>query len=271
MLVEFAGGLLSGSLALLSDAAHMLTDSGALALALFALWFSRKPATQNKTFGFYRLEILAALLNGSFLIFIAGFIFYEAVQRSINAAPVKGPLMLLVAAIGLAANLAGAYILSKGGRENLNVKAAFWHIVSDALSSVGVLIGALIIIFTGFVYVDPVIGVLIAILVLRGAWSIVRESVDILLEATPKDVNFEEVITLLKGVKGVNGVHDLHIWTITSGMRAMSAHILIDDTLISKCGDVSKELKDILKKEFHINHATFEFECENCPEGGKNE
>lgn len=267
MVVEFVGGIISGSLALLSDAGHMLTDTGALALALFALWFSRRPATTEKTYGFYRVEILSALLNGSVLIVIAGYIFFEAVQRFISPTEVQGTLMLVVAVIGLVANLLGAFILSKGSKENLNVKAALWHIISDALSSVGVIIGGLIIIFTGIFIVDPIIGFIIGIVILRGAWKVVRESVDILLEATPKDIKHEEVKKVLCDVEGVWDVHDLHIWTITSGLRALSAHILIDDTLVSKCGDVSKDLKKILKEKFSISHATLEFECGSCPEG----
>ena len=267
MAVEFVGGLLSGSLALVSDAGHMLADTGALALALFALWFSRKPATTEKTYGFYRAEILSALLNGAVLILIAAYIFYEAVHRFIRPSEVRGGLMLGIAAVGLAANLAGAYILSKGSRENLNVRAALWHVLSDAFSSVGVIIGGLIILFTGAYIVDPIIGFIIGIVILRGAWRLVRESVDILLEATPRDIKHAEVERAMGKVKGVKEVHDLHIWTITSGMRALSSHVLIDDTLVSKCGEVSRELKKILKEKFRIDHATLEFECESCPEG----
>jgi len=267
MAVEFVGGILSGSLALISDAGHMLTDTGALALALFALWFSRRPATTQKTYGFYRAEILSALLNGSVLIVIAGYIFYEAFRRFINPTEVQGLLMLSVAAIGLVANLAGAFVLSKGSKENLNVRAALWHVLSDAFSSVGVIVGGLIILFTGIFVVDPVIGFIIGIVILRGAWRVVREAVDILLEAIPKDIKHEAVKNTLCDVKGVRDVHDLHIWTITSGMRALSAHVLIDDTLVSKCGSISKELKKILREKFLIDHATLEFECESCPEG----
>ncbi|MBU0672517.1 MAG: cation diffusion facilitator family transporter [Candidatus Margulisbacteria bacterium] len=267
MVLEFVGGLVSGSLALLSDAGHMLTDTGALALALFALWFSRRPATPEKTYGFYRIEILSALLNGSLLIVIAGYIFFEAVQRFISPTEVRGSLMLAVAAIGLVANLVGAFILSKGSKENLNVKAALWHILSDAFSSIGVIVAGLIIIFTGVTIVDPIIGFIIGLVILRGAWRVVKESVDILLEATPKHIKHEEVVKALKNVQGVRDVHDLHIWTITSGLVALSAHVLIEDTLVSKCGDVSRTLKKILKGKFGISHATMEFECENCPDG----
>ncbi|MDD5382635.1 MAG: cation diffusion facilitator family transporter [Candidatus Margulisbacteria bacterium] len=267
MLVECVGGLMSGSLALLSDAGHMLTDTGALALALFALWFSQRPATTEKTYGFYRVEILAALLNGAGLIAIAGFIFYEAVKRLFLPIAVQGPLMLAVATVGLAANLLGAFILSKGSRGNLNVRAALWHMLSDALSSVGVILGGLVIILTGATAVDPIISFVIGLVILRGAWLLIKESVDILLEATPKDISHAEVEKGLKQVAGVLDIHDLHIWTIASGRHALSAHVLVADTMVRQCGAVSKELKNILREKFDIDHATLEFECKSCPEG----
>jgi cobalt-zinc-cadmium efflux system protein len=267
MVVEFVGGWLSGSLALVSDAGHMLTDTGALALALIALRFSRKPATTQNTYGFYRAEILAALLNGALLILIAGYIFYEAIQRFISPAPVQGNLMLVVAAIGLVANIIGAFILSRGSKENLNVQAALWHVMSDAISSVGVILGGLVIIYTNLTVVDPIIGCLIGLVILRGAYGVVKEAVDILLEATPKHIKHEEVTKVMKKVQGVRDIHDLHIWSITSGLVALSAHVLIDDALVSQCAAVSKTLKKLLKGQFGISHATLEFECENCPEG----
>jgi len=268
MVVEFLGGIISGSLALISDAGHMLTDAGALGLALFALRFSRKPATPEKTYGFYRTEILSALLNGSVLLVLAGFIFFEAYQRFIHPREVQGILMLGIASIGFLANVTGAFMLSKGSRENLNVRGAFLHIISDALSSVGVILGGLIIVYTKFYLVDPIIGLIIGLLIVRGGWGLVRESVDILLEATPKDINLQKVIDALKKeIKGIRDVHDIHIWTITSGLRALSAHVLVEDTLVSECGEISKKVKNILREKFSIHHATLEFECESCPEG----
>jgi cobalt-zinc-cadmium efflux system protein len=267
MIAEFSAGILSGSLALISDAGHMLIDMGALALAFLALIFSQKPATSEKTYGFYRAEILTALLNGSLLIVIAGWIFYEAFQRLFNPVEIKGLIMLIVACIGLLINLIGAYILSKASRENLNIRAALWHVFSDAISSVGVIIGGLIIVFTKFFLIDSIIGFLIGIIILVGAWKLVSESVDILLEATPKDIQLEEVIETLKTIEGVRDLHDLHIWTITSGIRAFSAHVLISDSLVSRCGDISKDVKKIIREKYSISHITLEFECENCPEG----
>lgn len=265
ILVEVVGGFLSGSLALLSDAGHMVTDAGALAMALFALWFSRRPATHEKTYGFYRVEILSALLNGSVLVAIAGFIFYQAVTRMFNPQPVEGGLMMVVAVIGLLANLLSAFILSRGGKDNLNVSGALWHVISDALSSVGVIIAAGVIYFTGFYLIDPIIGFLIALIILRGALKLVYESVDILLEATPKDIDIKKLIDCLKrDISGIKDVHDIHIWTITSGLRALSAHILVEDLMVSDCSNIARRVKELLRQEFHIEHATIEFECEKC-------
>ena len=267
MFAEFFGGLISGSLALLSDAGHMLTDVIALSLSLLALTFSRRPATPEKTYGFYRFEILSALLNGSILIVIAFFIFYQAVIRFLSPREVQSMIMLVIAVIGLAANLVGAFILSKASRENLNIKGALWHVLSDALSSVGVIIGGLIIFFTKAYVVDSIVGFIIGILILRGAWELVSDSVSILLEATPKDIDLEKVVNEVKKIKGVRAVHDLHIWTITSGLRACSAHVLIDDILVSKCGEISTEVKDLLRDKFNLTHSTLQFECETCAEG----
>lgn len=264
MLVEFIGGFLSGSLALISDAGHMLTDVGALSLALIALWFSRRPATEEKTYGFYRLEILSALLNGAILVVIAGFVFYQAFLRVLHPEEVKGSLMLIVAVIGLAANLFSAWLLSASEKGNLNVEGALWHTLSDAFSSVGVIIGALIIVYTRWYFVDPIIGFILGIVILVGAWRLIVESVDILLEATPKDIDLQEVIRSVKNIPGVRDFHDLHIWTITSGMRALSAHVLIDDIMISKCANISGSIKDVIKDKFSITHSTLEFECTSC-------
>jgi len=264
MTVEFIGGFLSSSLALISDAGHMLTDTTALGLALLALLFSRRPATAEKTYGFYRLEILSALFNGVVLSLIAIYIFYEAMLRVIHPREVHSILMLTVAGIGLIANIIGAIIISKGSRENIAIRGAFWHVVSDALSSIGVITGGLIIFFTRAYVADPIIGFLIGIAILRGAWGLIKESVDILLEATPKDINFEEVEKALKEINGVRAIHDLHIWTITSGIRASSVHIVVEDILASECGKILNKINELLKSRFNIEHSTIQFECETC-------
>lgn len=268
MVVEFAGGLLSNSLALVSDAGHMLTDTSVLALALLAMWIARRAqASPERTFGYYRLEILSALFNGAALVAIAGAILFEAWQRFQNPAPVQSGIMLLVAAAGLLANLLGAWVLSSGRRENLNIKAAFWHILSDAVSSVGVILGGTIIFFTGWQVVDPILGALIALLIIRGAWDILSEAVEILLEATPRDIKLKEVIGEIKKIEGVRELHDVHIWTITSGYRALAAHVEIEDAQVSACAELLEKINRRLHEKFDIDHATLQLECQTCTPG----
>jgi len=243
MIAEIIGGLLANSLALLSDAGHMLTDILALCLSLVAMRFAQKPPTPSKTFGFHRLEILAAFFNGMLLVFISFYIFYEAYHRLLHPQEIKGLFMLVVACIGLLANGIGLILLRKTAHTSLNVKSAFLHIVGDTISSGGVIVGGLIILYTGWYLVDPLIGIFIGILILRGAYALIIESIDIFLEATPKDINVEEMLDELRKIKGVKDVHHLHLWTITSGINAMSAHVLIDDLLISSSSYILKEIK----------------------------
>jgi cobalt-zinc-cadmium efflux system protein len=264
MIAEIIGGLLANSLALLSDAGHMLTDILALGLSLVAMRFAQKPPTPSKTFGFYRLEILAAFFNGMLLLFISLYIFYEAYHRLIDPREIKGLFMLLVAAIGLLANGVGIVILRKSALKNLNVRSAFFHLVGDAISSGGVIIGGVVIIYTGWYMVDSIIGIFIGVLILRGAYSLVRESIDVLLEATPKDIDVEQMLDDLHQIEGVREIHHLHLWTITSGIYAMSAHVLIDDLLISKSGQILKEIEDVLRGKYNMEHITIQFESESC-------
>ncbi|MFW6115318.1 MAG: cation diffusion facilitator family transporter [Thermodesulfobacteriota bacterium] len=267
MIAEVIGGLLANSLALLSDAGHMLTDILALGLSLTAMRFAQKPPTLTKTFGFYRLEILAAFLNGILLLGISLYIFHEAYHRLMEPRDIKGFFMLLVAAIGLVANGVGIAILRKSALRNLNVRSALFHLVGDTISSGGVIIGGIVIISTGWYLVDPIIGILIGGLILRGAYSLVRESIDILLEATPKDIDPEEMIGDLVRIEGVNEVHHLHLWTITTGIYAMSAHVVIDDLLISKTNKVLKEIERLLQEKYSMEHITIQFESESCGDG----
>ena len=266
-LVELFGGFASNSLALLSDAGHMLTDSMALLLALLATIFATQPATKERTYGFYRLEILSALFNGSLLTLISIYIFYQAFQRFFHPTVVQSGLMLMIATIGLLANIGAAVILVRGSKENLNMQGAFVHVLSDMAASVGVIVGGVIIHFTRWNYIDPIIGILIAILILRGALRLVSDSANILLEAAPKGVHMEEVASTVKGIKGVRGLHDLHIWTITSGLNAISAHIVIEDSEAERASQILREINEILKSKFAISHATFQTECISCPEG----
>ena len=264
MVVEIIGGVLSGSLALLSDAGHMLVDALALGLALFALTIARRPATPTKTYGYHRVEIMAALANGVILVLAAVYIFYEAYQRSQDPTPVQTPLMLLVAGIGLVANLAGILLLRRASHRSLNVKAAFWHIIGDTISSVGVIIGGVIIAVTGWYIVDPIIAILIGGIILWGAVRLVRESVDILLEAVPGHIQITKVAEMIKSVPGVEEIHDIHIWTITSGIYALSAHLLINDQMVSQSADIVETVNESLSRYFAITHTTLQLECEKC-------
>jgi cobalt-zinc-cadmium efflux system protein len=264
MIAEIIGGLLSNSLALLSDAGHMLTDILALGLSLAAMKFAQKPPTPSKTFGFHRLEILAAFFNGILLFFISSYIFYEAYHRLLQPEEIKGLFMLVVAFIGLLANGAGIILLRKSAHTSLNVKSAFFHIVGDTISSGGVIVGGLLILYTGWYLVDPLISIFIGMLILRGAYALIMESIDIFLEATPKDINVEEMLDELRKIQGVKDVHHLHLWTITSGINAMSAHVLIDDLLISSSAYILKEIKSLLRNKYRIEHSTIQFESKAC-------
>ncbi len=264
LIVEVIGGILSNSLALLSDAGHMLVDALALGLSLFAMTIARRPATLSKTFGYHRVEIMAALTNGTILVLVSLFIFYEAYQRFLDPPVVKTPIMLLVASIGLAANLAGILLLRKGSRGNLNIKAAFWHIIGDTISSVGVIAAGIIIAFTGWYVVDAIIAFFIGGIIMWGAVRIVREASDILLEAVPRHVQVGKVIETIKNVPGVEEVHDIHIWTITSGIHALSAHLIIEDQLVSRSAEIVATINENLTRYFNITHTTLQLECEKC-------
>jgi cobalt-zinc-cadmium efflux system protein len=267
MVAEIIGGFVSNSLALLSDAGHMLTDALAILLSLFAMNLARRPATARKTFGYHRAEILAAFANGAILILLSAFIFYEAIQRFSAEPEIKTPLMLIVAIIGLAANLAGMVLLKQGSRKSINIRAAFWHIIGDTLSSVGVIAAAIIIHFTGWTAADPILAMVIALVILWGAVRIVKESVDILLESVPRDIKIEEVADAVKLIKGVEDLHEVHIWTLTSGIYALSAHLKIGDQMVSDSSDILARVNETLIHDFNISHTTLQIECESCPTG----
>jgi cobalt-zinc-cadmium efflux system protein len=264
MIVEVVGGLLSNSLALLSDAGHMLTDNLALLLSFFAMTFATLPATERKTFGFYRLEILAAFINGVVLVLISLYIIYQAYLRIINPQQVEGTLMMVVAFIGLIANIIGALVLMKHRHNSLNIRGAFLHIVGDALSSVGVVIGGVIIIYTGWYLIDPILSIMISLVIMYGAWSLVKESVNILLESVPSHINIDDVAAEIAKIDGVREAYHIHLWTITSGVYAMSAHVLINDQLVSGSKDVREEIQALLSQKFNVYHSTIQLECEKC-------
>jgi cobalt-zinc-cadmium efflux system protein len=267
MVLEFVGGILSNSLALLSDAGHMLTDVLALVLSLVALYMAERPPSRTKTYGLYRMEILAALVNGTSLILITLFILYEAYRRFQRVEQVASETMLLVATIGLVANGVAALAIMRSSGESLNIRGAYLHILGDALSSVGVIVGGVVILLTGWYIVDPILSVLICGVILKGSISLVKESVNILLEAAPKDLDIAEIQKEIQAVPGVKGMHDVHLWTITSGFHAMSAHLLIDDILVSRASEILDRVNEILRQRYGIVHTTIQVECESCQEG----
>jgi cobalt-zinc-cadmium efflux system protein len=229
MVVEAVGGWVAGSLALLADAGHMLTDVGALGLTLLTAWIARRPADQTKTYGYVRWEILAALVNGALLFGIAALVVIEAIRRIGTPVPIRGGLFLGVATAGLLVNAAALALLHGAHREHLNTRAAYLHILGDLLGSVGAVTAAIIVLLTGWTLADPIISIVLSLLILVGAWRLVRESTDVLLEAVPGHIALEEVARQMQGVPGVAAVHDLHVWTVTSGMVAMSGHAIVPD------------------------------------------
>ncbi len=267
MVAEIIGGLLSNSLALLSDAGHMFIDNLALLLSFFAMKFATLPATEKKTFGFFRLEILAALINGVTLVLISLYIIYEAYFRIIHPQPVHGTLMLVVAAVGLAVNIFGAIVLMKHRDINLNIRGAFLHIVGDALVSVGVIIGGIVILSTEWYLIDPILSIVISLVIIYGAWALVKESVNILLESAPSHIDTAAVAAEIGKVTGVREAYHIHLWTITSGVYALSAHVLIDDQLVSRSRDVLDEIRSLLSEKFMVLHSTIQLECEKCDMG----
>jgi cobalt-zinc-cadmium efflux system protein len=268
MVAEIVGGVISNSLALLSDAGHMFTDTLALALSFFAMKFASLPATERKTFGFYRLEILAALANGALLILISVYILYEAYLRIRQPEPVQSTLMLVVAGMGLVVNVVGALLLVKHHDTNLNVRGAFLHIIGDAVSSVGVIVGAMVIAYTGWYLIDPLLSMLIALGIIAGAIGLVSESVSILLESAPSHINIAAVAEEIGKVSGVREAYHIHVWTITSGVYALSAHVVVDDQLVSDSRELLDAVRGLLADRFRIQHSTIQLECERCSATG---
>jgi cobalt-zinc-cadmium efflux system protein len=263
--VEVIGGLLTGSLALLADAGHMLSDNLSLGLALFAAWLAGRPATPERSFGYQRAEILAALFNGVTLVAISIWIFIAAYSRLREPPEILGGWMLAVAALGLLVNIAGALVLSRSEGENLNVQGALRHVVADALGSVGAIVAALVIVLAGWRYADPLVSVAIGLLILASSWSLLRDSTNILLEATPRGIDAEEVGRRMAGAEGVVEVHDLHIWTITSGFLALSAHVLVGQR--EDCHARRRDLEKLLAREYGISHTTLQVDHVGDHEG----
>ena len=257
LVAELVGGWISNSLALLADAGHVLTDSAALALSLFVAWFSRQPVTAEKTYGYLRLEILAALLNGTTLLAISAWIVVEAIARMRAPEAVGGTLMLVVATAGLISNAIAAFLLHPVNQSSLNVRGAYLHVMGDLLASVGTILAAIVIATTGWLYADPLASLLTTALIVRGAWQLVRESVDVLLEAAPRHIAIGEVRAALQGIPGVESVHDLHVWTVTSGVVALSAHAIVREP--DQQQEVLEKACDLMNG-MGIHHCTIQIE-----------
>ena len=262
MSVEIVGGLVSGSLALLADAGHMATDAAAVALALGAVALAQRPARGRRTFGWQRVEILAAVANGLLLLLVAGYVLAEAVARIGEPPAIESGLMLVVATVGLVVNLVSLAVLHRGRADSLNVRGAYLEVLADAFGSVAVIVAAVVILTTGWTPADIVASAVIGVLVVPRAWRLLREALDVLLEAAPKGVDLDDVRAHMLGVDGVVGVHDLHAWTITSGLPVLSAHVVVTDAAMADghAGRVLDTLCECLGQHFDMEHCTFQLE-----------
>lgn len=262
LFAEVVGGLLTRSLALLADAGHMLTDVGGLAMALIAMKVAERPPTPERTYGYHRVEILAAVVNAVVLIVISAYILYEAYERFRDPPPVASGMMLVIAVFGLVVNLIGIGLLRAGSRESLNVKGAYFEVLSDLLSSVGVIAAAGVMWGTGWYWADPLVSAGIGLFILPRTWTLLKEGVGVLLEGTPTDVDLEAVRQAMESVPGVETVHDLHVWTITSGMNALSAHVAVRDGASGP--EVLEALQRCARTQFNVAHVTVQLEGEGC-------
>lgn len=264
VLFEVAAGVYANSLALLTDAAHNVTDVLALALSWYALRVALRPANASKTFGYHRVGIVVALVNGLTLALVALFVIYEAVERLLNPLPVQDTVLIVVALIAFFVNAGTALLVMRGSERDLNQRSAFLHLAGDALATLGAFVAGIGIWLTGWDWLDPLASIFIAALILWNVVGIAREALDILLEATPRDVDLGALVDAMQQVRGVRGVHDLHVWSIAQNLRALSAHILTDDVTISEGARVQREINQILHARYDIAHATLQLECIGC-------
>lgn len=260
MVIEFIGGFLTNSLALLSDAGHMLSDAASLFLSVLAMWLARRPATSTKTYGYKRTEILAAFLNGLTLAVISIYIFIEAYDRFFEPQPVASLTMMLIAVIGLIVNIVVAWILMRGGdtHNNLNVRSAFLHVLGDMLGSVGAIAAGALISLFGWTIADPIASVIVATLVLVSAWRIIRDSVNVLMEGVPSGMDIDRIRHAVLELDGVDAIHDLHVWTVTSNFPSLSCHIVVQD--YTQAGDILRNVNQLFKDQFGIKHTTIQIE-----------
>lgn len=264
---EVAGGLISNSLALLSDAGHVLADGVALLLSWYGVRQAEREPSHKMTFGYHRVGVVIAIVNAVSIVAIAGVIIYEAYQRFQSQPEINSWLMLVVALVGLAANVFVAIWLHADRKENINVRSAFWHAAGDALASVGVIAGAAIIMFTGLTWVDAAVSILISLIILASAWAIFRDGMRILLEGAPRHLDVREIADTLKGLPEVRDVHDLHVWSISSNLHALSCHVMVDDVSVSRAEEIRRRIEEVARQKYGIGHTTIQAECNTCGNG----
>lgn len=263
-IIEIIGGIFSGSLSLLSDAFHNFSDGIAIIISYFAMRLSKRPKTFKYTFGLKRAEIIAAIINASTLLIISFFLIKEAIERFYNPSPITGSLMLIVASLGLTANVAGTLLLKKGSENNLNIRAVYFHLLSDAVSSLAVIIGAVFIIFYKIYWIDPLLTILISIYILKETYEIVKESLEIVMMSSPEGVDLDELKILVESVNGVKNVHHIHLWKLNDIDIHFEAHVETDNILIGDTNIMQERIKELLHEKFEITHTTLQFECNNC-------
>lgn len=263
-IAEVIGGFISGSLSLISDALHNFSDGIAIIITYIAMRLSKKPKTFKYTFGLKRAEIIAAIINASTLIIISFFLIKEAIERFYNPSPITGSLMLIVAALGLIANIAGTLLLKKGSEGNLNIRAAYFHLLSDAVSSLAVIIGAVFIIFYKIYWIDPLLTILISVYILKETYEIVKEALDVIMMSSPEGIDLNELKLLVESINGVKNIHHIHLWKLNDNDTHFEAHIEVEDMVVSKTAEIQKLIEHKLHDRHEINHTTLQFECDKC-------
>ncbi len=264
LVAELAVGFVANSLALLSDAGHVFTDVVALSLSWFAIRQASRPANSKMTFGYHRIGIVVAMVNAALIALMAAIILYESYQRLHAPQEVRGLLMLSMATVGLIANMVVVFWLRAQARHSLNIRSAFFHAGGDALASLGVITGGLIIYFTGRFWIDPVVSIIIAVIIVAAAWGIVREAIDIVVEASPRHLDMDELVQTITKMPGVHNVHDLHVWSLTPQLHALSCHVQVDDSLLSQQSTTLSMIQELLRERYNICHTTMQLECPGC-------
>ncbi len=265
---EIIGGILSGSLALISDALHNFSDAISVIISYIAIKLKDRDNSPRHTFGFKRAEILAAVINSSVLVAISAYLIYQAVLRFQHPEPIKGVLMVVVASIGLAANIAGTLLLNRDAKTSMNIRSSYFHLLSDAVSSVAVISGGLAIILWNIYWIDPVLTILIAVYITRESFKILSDAIHVLMEGAPPDISIREIQTEVEKLEKVENIHHVHIWTVGENDVHLEAHIDVADMMISKSNILGEQIEELLKTKFSINHITLQFECEQCKDTG---